>query len=98
MLNVLKIDVEGAELEVLRKQRCLLNEARPVIICEVGSETADEITQLLTSASYKLFDGEKPLSRAQTVDRATWSTIAIPEEKASAALGFAEDARKMRLR
>jgi FkbM family methyltransferase len=71
-----------------------LNEVRPVIICEVGSQTADEITGVLTSASYCLFDGEKPLDKAQIVDRATWSTIAIPEEKASAAWTFAENPRK----
>jgi FkbM family methyltransferase len=79
--NVVKIDVEGAELEVLRNQHRILNEVRPVIICEVGSETADEITEVLTSASYCLFDGEKPLDKAQIINRATWSTIAIPEEK-----------------
>jgi FkbM family methyltransferase len=92
--NVVKIDVEGAELEVLRNQHRMLNEVRPVIICEVGAQTADEITRILTSASYCLFDGEKPLDKTQIVSRATWSTIAIPEEKASAALRFAEDARK----
>ena len=79
--NIIKIDVEGAELEVLSNQVHMLTEIRPVIVCEVGSNTADEITKLLTSASYCLFDGEKPLTKAQIVNRATWSTIAIPEEK-----------------
>jgi len=79
--DIIKIDVEGAELEVLSKQVRMLNEVRPVIVCEVGTNTADEITKLLNSASYCLFDGEKPLTNAQTVNRATWSTIAIPEEK-----------------
>ena len=79
--DIIKIDVEGAELEVLSNQVRMLNEVRPVIVCEVGSNTADEITKLLTSASYCLFDGEKPLTKAQIVNRATWSTIAIPEEK-----------------
>jgi len=59
----------------------MLNEVPPLIVCEVGSKTADEITKLLTSASYRLFDGGKPLTNAQIVNRATWSTIAIPEEK-----------------
>jgi len=92
--NVVKIDVEGAELEVLRNQHRMLNEVRPVIVCEVGSQTADEITRILSSASYCLFDGEKPLEKAQMVQRATWSTIAIPEEKASSAFRVAEDAQK----
>jgi FkbM family methyltransferase len=80
--NVIKIDVEGAEFEVLCNQWRMLNEVRPVIICEVGSQSADEVTRLLTSASYCLFDGEKPLNKTQMVCRATWSTIAIPKEKA----------------
>jgi FkbM family methyltransferase len=81
MPDIIKIDVEGAELEVLSNQVRMLNEVRPLIVCEVGSNTTDEITKLLTSASYRLFDGEKPLMNAQIVNRATWSTIAIPEEK-----------------
>ena len=81
MPDIIKIDVEGAELEVLSNQVRMLNEVRPLIVCEVGSNTTDEITILLTSASYRLFDGEKPLTNAQIVNRATWSTIAIPEEK-----------------
>jgi len=79
--DIIKIDVEGAELEVLSNQVRMLNEVRPLIVCEVGSNAADEITKLLTSASYRLFDGGKPLTNAQIVNRATWSTIAIPEEK-----------------
>jgi FkbM family methyltransferase len=79
--DVIKIDVEGAELEVLRNQSRILNQVRPVIICEVASQSSDEITRLLTGASYRLFDGGKPLRKPQIVDRATWSTIAIPEEK-----------------
>jgi FkbM family methyltransferase len=84
--NVIKIDVEGAELEVLRNQHRMLSEVRPVIICEVGSQSADEITRILTSASYCIFDGEKTLCHAQIVNRTPWSTIAIPEEKASGCL------------
>ena len=79
--NIIKIDVEGAELEVLSNQVRMLNEVRPVIVCEVGSTPLTKLRDLLTSASYCLFDGEKPLRKAQIVNRATWSTIAIPEEK-----------------
>lgn len=79
--DIIKIDVEGAELEVLNNQVHMLNEVRPVIVCEVGSNIADEITELLTSASYCLFDGDKSFMKAQVLNRATWNTIAIPEEK-----------------
>ena len=79
--NIVKIDVEGAELEVLRDQSYMLNEVRPVILCEVGSQSADQITRLLTSASYRLLDGERALNEENVIARATWSTVAIPEEK-----------------
>jgi FkbM family methyltransferase len=79
--DLIKIDVEGAEAEVLCNQSHMLNKVRPVIICEVGSRSSEEITRLLTDASYRLFDGEKLLEKPQVVDCATWSTIAIPEEK-----------------
>jgi len=79
--DVIKIDVEGAECEVLRNQSRMLNQVRPVIICEVGSQSSDEITRLLTCAAYRLFDGRKPLKKQYIIDHATWSTIAIPDEK-----------------
>ena len=41
--DIVKIDVEGAELEVLSNQVRMLNEVRPVIVCEVGSNTADQL-------------------------------------------------------
>jgi hypothetical protein len=47
---IIRIDVEGAELEVLSNQVRMLNEVRPVIVCKGGSNTADEITKLLASA------------------------------------------------
>jgi FkbM family methyltransferase len=79
--NIIKIDVEGAEIEVLRDQSYMLNEVRPVILCEVGSQCADQITRILTSASYRLLDGERALKEENVITRATWSTVAIPEEK-----------------
>src|SRR6516165_2298515 len=59
--DIIKIDVEGAELEVISNQVRMLTEVRPVILCEVASNNADEITKLLTSAAYRLFDGDKTL-------------------------------------
>lgn len=39
--NLIKCDVEGAEVEVFRGQLKTLKEIRPVIMCEVGDEEAD---------------------------------------------------------
>ncbi|MBK20555.1 MAG: methyltransferase FkbM [Rhodospirillaceae bacterium] len=90
--DLIKCDVEGAEVEVFRDQIKMLKEIRPIIMCEVGDEMSDEITAIFADSGYKLFDGEKPLSRASTVTRASWNTIAIPEEKCEALVGVYETA------
>jgi Methyltransferase FkbM domain len=60
--NVLKCDVEGAEVEVFSGQLKMLGNIRPVIICEVGGETSERMTDILVKQRYRLYDGEKPLS------------------------------------
>lgn len=81
--DVMKIDVEGAEFEVLGGQTRMLEDVRPIILCEVGREAKAGITSLLRNARYRLFDAEKPLRPPHPVDAATWNTLAIPEENVS---------------
>ena len=57
--DVLKIDVEGAELNVLLGARRLLTEIRPALYCEVSSELRAEITRLLSELGYRLWDGSE---------------------------------------
>jgi FkbM family methyltransferase len=78
--NVVKCDVEGAEVEVFSGQSKMLGNIRPVIICEVSGETSDCMTDILVEQRYRLYDGEKPLSQDAEVARASWNTIGIPEE------------------
>lgn len=85
--DLIKCDVEGAEVEVFRGQMKTLTKIRPIIMCEVGDEQSDEITAIFVDSGYKLFDGEKPLSASSTVSRASWNTIAIPEEKCDSLVG-----------
>lgn len=73
--NVLKIDTEGAELEVLRGGRELLAQHRPKIICEVAGENSAELSKLLFGYGYELFDAEHP---GEPIDLATYNTIALP--------------------
>jgi FkbM family methyltransferase len=45
--SVLKIDVEGSELEVLAGARATIDEFRPAVLVEVGERTAAEVEQTL---------------------------------------------------
>ena len=75
--SVVKIDVEGAELEVLSGARRVLETHRPLVLCEVGAACEAQVTSLLKSLGYSLFDGEKgpPFPPVAT---AAWNTIARP--------------------
>jgi FkbM family methyltransferase len=76
--SVIKIDVEGAELEVLHGARRLFETARPIVLCEVIPDTSAAVTEFLASYSYHIFDGETVASERQALPKAPWSTIAIP--------------------
>ncbi len=75
---VVKIDVEGAELEVLTGAHRLLETVRPVLLCEVIPDSAAAVTEFLESHDYQMFDGETPRSQREPVHLAPWSTVAIP--------------------
>ena len=79
--NVLKIDVEGAEVEVLAQQKELFTAARPLIFCEVSAENSPEITRILKAADYRLYDAR--LTGYRATDTATWNTLAVPADKLS---------------
>jgi len=78
--NVIKCDVEGAELEVFSDQCKVFSKLRPVIICEVTAETSERMTLILRKERYRLFDGERPLTREAETTMACWNTIGVPEE------------------
>ncbi len=76
--QVVKIDVEGAELLVLSGARKLLHECRPVILVEASDARADELTVLLKSHHYELWDFTYGWNARQRVERATYNTLAVP--------------------
>lgn len=80
--HILKIDVEGAEVEVLAGQRRMLTDIRPTIICEVGPSAAAQITRILREANFTLYNGERLATGAAPVSEACWSLIAVPKERA----------------
>jgi FkbM family methyltransferase len=56
--TLIKIDVEGAEIDVLKGAEQTLLEYRPVIVCEVHA-TASECSELLTVARYEIVELER---------------------------------------
>lgn len=74
-----KVDVEGAEVQVLQGAHRLLQEVRPLFYIEVGSDVVDEVSSLFIQNNYLLFDGQTqaPLSKC------SFNTVAIPKEKAT---------------
>jgi len=78
--SVLKIDVEGAELEVLHGAARLFQTVRPIVVCEVGSGTRAEVTAFLRSHDYQLYDAQTAGEKRSPVPLATWNTLAIPAQ------------------
>jgi hypothetical protein len=73
--NLVKIDVEGAELEVLRGARRMLIEARPVVLVEIhdrGAVHQAEVRQVLRGCGYAINDLE-------TRERETFC-VAVPQK------------------
>lgn len=75
--NLIKIDVEGAEAEVIRGGMQILAESLPIVICEVSGESRSEVTKRLKSFGYRLVDAEKN----QETSEAAWSTLALPPRR-----------------
>jgi len=74
--DVLKIDVEGAELAVLNGAAQLLGHV-PTIICEVAARNAAAVSGLLTARGYTLYDGDRPSSERVPVSMAAPNTLAV---------------------
>ncbi|HEV7805519.1 MAG TPA: FkbM family methyltransferase [Solirubrobacteraceae bacterium] len=63
--TIVKIDVEGAELDVLAGMRRLLRDARPLVICEMHGRNA-EFCAAMDAAGYSVcnLDGPEPVHEA----------------------------------
>lgn len=78
--QVLKIDVEGAEIELLRGGSTVLSQGRPVVICEVFGEHSAEVADILRAHNYKIYDGALPQESRRPLDLAPYHTVALPSE------------------
>lgn len=56
--DVLKIDVEGAEILVLKGAKQVLTQARPRVYCEVSANTREQVCALLEGFGYAILEGK----------------------------------------
>jgi FkbM family methyltransferase len=76
--DVLKIDVEGAELNVFRGARQLLQAKRPILIFELTRPNWNEESRLLNELGYTLFDSELPPASRKPLTGPTYNILGIP--------------------
>lgn len=76
--DVLKMDIEGAELRALRGGTSMLSKIRPIIICEVAGRNAAEATEILSSYGYSIYDMEDSGTPRTQIEMATDNIIALP--------------------
>ena len=81
-LDLLKIDIEGAELDVLRSAPYVLQNLRPVILCEYGTNTwpafcatPEELLEVLNKYDYTagMFDSTR--KKVHPVHDEVWSSV-----------------------
>lgn len=89
-VRVIKIDVEGTELDVLRGAASTLATARPVVLFEhqpAVDAGSSAVHQLLMGAGYRVFDidGNGPLTEGEFVETGRagriWNFVATPAPK-----------------
>ncbi len=78
--DVVKVDVETAELLVLQGAERVLAEARPVWLIEVEAAHSQAATEVFKAHRYRLYDWDR--RDGVEVARAPFNTLAVPEERA----------------
>jgi FkbM family methyltransferase len=74
--NLVKIDVEGSELDLLDGAHRLLTEVRPIIMCESQHRNRPATTTIFHRYNYKLYDWNS--NPRVEVETAAFNTLAIP--------------------
>ena len=76
--TVLKIDVEGAEIEVLEGGEMTIARYRPVVLIEGPKELWDQMQAFFEKHRYALFDGDS--EEQSPLSHPIWNTVAVPRE------------------
>jgi FkbM family methyltransferase len=79
--DVLKIDVEGAELAVLTGAARVLA-GSPAVICEVSGQNTAAVSDLLAGHGYALYDGDQEPGERAPLKAAPFNTLAQPRARA----------------
>jgi FkbM family methyltransferase len=72
--DVLKVDVEGAELAVLSGASRVLAHS-PAVICEVSAQNATAVAEILTGHGYVLYDGDRHPAERVAAATAPFNTL-----------------------
>lgn len=76
--QVVKMDIEGAELDALMGGEEVFASCRPVMMLEVYEHIAEETGRLLRRWGYKFFDATSQPSERVELDHMSHNTLAIP--------------------
>jgi FkbM family methyltransferase len=81
-LDLLKIDIEGAELDVLRSAQRVMRELRPIIVCEYGTNTwpafgasKDDLLLLLKQWNYRAGVFDSTTNQINPVSEKVWTSV-----------------------
>jgi FkbM family methyltransferase len=78
MPDVVKIDVEGAELDVLRGAIGMLKAKRPVVLLELTRRNWDEESRIFRDLGYALYDSDLPPAKRAPLSEAAYNVLALP--------------------
>lgn len=81
--SVIKIDIEGMEVEAFRGGERLLRDIRPRMYIEVDKPRRAEVTTILAAQSYRFFEMHMDPQGTTLAELPAvgWNTIALPEEQ-----------------
>lgn len=76
--DVLKIDVDGGELRVLKGARGIIDQRRPIILTEVYERNADAVGDFFREINYTMFDFDEDQAAQTPIARPVYNTLALP--------------------
>jgi FkbM family methyltransferase len=77
--TAIKIDVEGAEMEVLEGGEATIRNYRPTMLVEGPSELKDPMRAFFEKHDYVILDGAA--EHQSPLQEPVWDTVAVPREK-----------------